>query len=161
MSHEKISLDDIGFAVKRPCNDCPFRKNTPLHRGVGADLATVLNGLEHGRVAHSCHKTDPRSDSPQGQAYKGKVQHCAGYLIMAANHGAWTAGMEAGLMRGEYDPATMCDPGDVYTPLDMIRAYTPLIQSVIAEAAEQDYRLSDDAFRLQELLGPCAQKTEG
>lgn len=77
--------NDIHYDLKQPCKDCPFLRGAEFHRGIFNDIPSLNDGLEAGSVIHTCHKTDPRTDSPEGQAYKGKLQHCAGLLTMMKN----------------------------------------------------------------------------
>lgn len=85
MGQETFSIKDIKFDLKKPCKDCPFLKTTPYHEGIADDLPNLWVSIEAGKAMHSCHKTDPRSDSPEGQRYKGPLQHCAGLLTMMSN----------------------------------------------------------------------------
>lgn len=77
---------ELHFDMKAPCDDCPFRRDVPCHDGVGSDLMSIWGKIETGRFAHSCHKTDSRSDGFTGNE-KTKIQHCAGALIMMKNMG--------------------------------------------------------------------------
>lgn len=76
---------EMRFDLKKPCADCPFRVGAPYHEGVLRDMVELHGGLEMGTMAHSCHKTDSRSDSEEGKRYTGPVQHCAGLLLMMYN----------------------------------------------------------------------------
>lgn len=71
----------IGYKVKTPCNDCPFRKSAPLHNGVMKDLPEYHKRLKAGSFGHSCHKTDARTDGFVNE-YNGEIQHCMGVLSM-------------------------------------------------------------------------------
>lgn len=101
---------EMRFDLKRPCKDCPFREGAPYHEGVLKDIPKYHSLIEKGKMAHSCHMTDPRSDSPAGQAYKGPVQHCAGLLLMMAN--------DVNLL-GDYQAAAWSD--GKWKPMDMDR----------------------------------------
>jgi hypothetical protein len=72
----------IRYDLKKPCADCPFRKDAKYHGGVMSDLPKYIEKGNAKELVHTCHKTDPRSDSPEGQKYTGEVQHCAGLLLM-------------------------------------------------------------------------------
>lgn len=80
-----MNVNDLGFDLKRPCKDCPFRMSTPKHGGIADSLPDYLRSVETGTFVHTCHKTDPRADSIEGKAYKGKTQHCAGALALMKN----------------------------------------------------------------------------
>jgi hypothetical protein len=78
---------DLDWDLKRPCQDCPFRRSTPPHEGTAAAAFDTILSLEDHRFAHSCHKTDPRSDSPGGRRLTGRPKHCRGALIMIVKSG--------------------------------------------------------------------------
>ncbi len=86
MKTELVEPREIHFDLKKPCDDCPFRRDVPCHDGVMGDLIGIWGKVEHGNFAHSCHKTDPRSDGFV-DSYKGPTQHCAGAIIMIKNMG--------------------------------------------------------------------------
>jgi hypothetical protein len=83
----EIENRELGYNLKKPCKDCPFRKDVPVHEGVASDLMAIWGKVEMGRFAHSCHKTDARSDGFI-QGYDKGPEHCAGALIMLKNMGA-------------------------------------------------------------------------
>lgn len=82
-----LGVDQFGFAVKRPCKDCPFRKGAELHEGMLKDSVKLFSALDNGSMLFSCHKTDPRSDDPKAKLVHGKPQHCAGALVFQRNCG--------------------------------------------------------------------------
>jgi Arc/MetJ-type ribon-helix-helix transcriptional regulator len=68
--------------MRKPCNECPFLKATPL---IGAPdwLKDILKfGRENPFFEHSCHKTDPLADGFAGAKEK---RGCAGHLTMLVN----------------------------------------------------------------------------
>jgi len=80
----------LKYDLKKPCKDCPFLQGSELHQGIAKAIPEYIANLEMDRFAHTCHKTDPRTDSPEGQAFKGDIQHCAGSIAMMAQ-GSLTA----------------------------------------------------------------------
>ena len=74
---------DVAFDLRTPCNDCPFRIDVPLHDGVCNSLPRLKKNIDKGLFAHTCHKSDSRSDGYE-EGYKGKIQQCAGSRIMIA-----------------------------------------------------------------------------
>lgn len=84
---ESNAVKTLEYDLKTPCQDCPFRKDVPIHNGVASDLMNIFGKIEMGKFAHSCHKTDHRSDG-YIESYKGNVQHCAGAIIMMKKMGA-------------------------------------------------------------------------
>ena len=67
---------------RKPCNDCPFVKKTPL-QGSPEWLKDVLKyHRENQFFTHSCHKTDPNADGYNGAK---KTVGCAGHFEMQVN----------------------------------------------------------------------------
>lgn len=83
----QLGVDTFGFAVKKPCGNCPFRKGAELHEGMLKDSVKLFNAMDNGQMLFSCHKTDPRSDDPKAKLVNGKPQHCAGALVFQRNIG--------------------------------------------------------------------------
>lgn len=77
---ELLSADHCGYALKRPCNDCPFRRDAPDHIGVAKSIPGYVEAIESNRFAHTCHKTDNRPSVDGPRNHQGAVQHCAGAL---------------------------------------------------------------------------------
>lgn len=78
----QIKVGDIGFKLKKACNECPFRTTTPLHQNIAVNIPHFASSADRGLITFSCHKTDKRADSIEGRKYKGQVQHCAGLLAL-------------------------------------------------------------------------------
>lgn len=78
---------DIDWDLKRPCADCPFKRSTSWHQGVAANCVETTEAIFGGRFAHTCHKTDGRSDSDEGKRYTGRIKHCRGALLMLTKTG--------------------------------------------------------------------------
>jgi len=78
---ELTNARNLGFDLKTPCNDCPFRSDAKFHSGIVKDLPRLAENIKEGNVIHSCHKTDPRADGFTS-LNNGKIQHCAGMMIM-------------------------------------------------------------------------------
>lgn len=68
------------MAKMKPCNTCPFRKNSPNH-GSAEWLIDVMKGLMAKNLEHSCHKTDPNADGYVGHQ-AGKDSICIGAVAM-------------------------------------------------------------------------------
>lgn len=73
----------LAFDLKRPCKDCPFRKDHHgfLDRERAREIAHELVDLQR---TFSCHKTNILSDeeSEEGEAeVSAEPQHCAGATI--------------------------------------------------------------------------------
>lgn len=83
MNDKNYSSENIDYSLKRPCNDCPFKKKAKYHEGVLQALPNYHAGMEMGNFGHSCHKTDPRSDG-FNEGFKGKAKHCMGAIALMA-----------------------------------------------------------------------------
>lgn len=94
-------IDSLRYDLRGPCSECPFRLNAPWHEGVVKDLQLFYGRSERGDLVFTCHKTDPRSDSPIGQKYKGPVQHCGGLLLMMAKDASFCGRHQLQAMRSE------------------------------------------------------------
>lgn len=132
----------IGYDLKAPCSDCPFRKDAPLHKGVLKSLPDYAERIKEGRFSHSCHKTDERADSGFASLVNGKVQHCFGSLVLMKN-------IEES--QDENDPEFVAQAGllyaivggvdyneikseEVYKSIpEMVRAYKPMIEELEKE----------------------------
>jgi hypothetical protein len=82
----KSSELDWGWDLSEPCAECPFRKATPPEKkGIDGEMAQSIwkAAMTDGQFAHSCHRTDARSDYAGAQDYRGKLQMCAGFTMMA------------------------------------------------------------------------------
>lgn len=74
----------LRYDMTKPCKDCPFLRSSKLHEGICNSLVQYKEHIENDTFAHSCHKTDRRADSEEGQSFTGATQHCAGALAMMA-----------------------------------------------------------------------------
>ena len=75
--------DELEFNLRRPCKDCPFRKNPSYRMPKHIEhMGLLLEPMMNGNAAHTCHLTDPRSDNPGAKDYKGPLEHCVGMILM-------------------------------------------------------------------------------
>lgn len=145
-----MNTSDVGFKLKAPCDDCPFKKTTPLHSGVMSDLPMYDKQLKEGGFAHTCHKTDSRADGYIEQ-YDGQVQHCYGALTMFNNMEKLAGEKETtpdgypstqvilihALCRGvELDKLN--DPNVFGSFKEMAEAYRPMIEELDRKNKEKD-----------------------
>ena len=72
---------EVGYDLKTPCNDCPFRTDADFHSGIIKSLPDLAENYKKDWFMHSCHKTDPRADGYK-EMVNGKTQHCVGSIIM-------------------------------------------------------------------------------
>lgn len=66
-------------AVKEPCNDCPWRRES-LPGWLGPQTADEWCEAAHGEVAIACHQT-----IPEGGGWGDKTRQCKGAAIFRAN----------------------------------------------------------------------------
>lgn len=121
--------DKIRFKLRRPCAECPFKKTTPLHRGVALNLDTLAESLRDETFAHSCHRTDSRSDYRQAKRYRGEIQHCAGALIMMEKSGCVSLPMANAMAFGELDVKRLDMAAPVYTVYEFLTIYIDWMKS--------------------------------
>lgn len=131
-----ITDQNLRFDLTTPCSDCPFRYDVPKHEGIASDLSELFMGVERGVAAHSCHKTDPRSDCDSAQRFAGPVQHCAGFMIMLHKEGVPSNAMLAAVRKGLLDLKQLNMAAPVYRRIGMLRAYLTWTREVLAERAE-------------------------
>lgn len=115
---------DVKFDLKKPCKDCPFRQGAKFHQGVYNSLLEMHHHLEDKTLIHTCHKTDPMSDSPEGKKYKGDLQHCAGLLTMMSNDVTMLGKYQLQAMNeNRWKPELMKASRVFKSYLDMVRHY--------------------------------------
>jgi hypothetical protein len=73
----------LGEDDMKPCNDCPFKKSTPLRGSPdwAQDVFKIVRRVGLKGISHSCHKTDPEADG----YVKGQRRECAGITLMMLN----------------------------------------------------------------------------
>jgi hypothetical protein len=94
------------FKLKRPCSNCPFRKDKGRLFGLDRSrLIEITNGL-----AFQCHKTVDydKFDDPEGRQ-GDKPQQCAGLMTLLHRAGRPNAIMQVAERLGHLDP-TALDP---------------------------------------------------
>lgn len=122
-------LSEVRFDLRTPCADCPFRRGVPAHQGVAKALPEYASQIEMATFAHTCHKTDPRSDGFK-PTYTGPVQHCAGALIMCEKSGLTQVGPAEAWREGRYDPTKLDLAADVYTFPELVRFYLRFLRGL-------------------------------
>lgn len=118
-----------GFALRKPCRDCPFRADRKFDlrperaKQFADDLA---NGS-----GFNCHKTvdfgDPASDEPV-QIVKDQTNWCAGALITMEKSGIQNQQVKIAGRLGLYDP----------TRLDMDAPVYPSLSAWVASYRDED-----------------------
>lgn len=127
-SPDKVTRHDISYNLTEPCSDCPFKIDAKWHSGVFESLESYHSRMERGEFAHTCHKTDPRSDG-YSKAHIGPIEHCAGALILCESDESIQGQLPAilALKEGKYDPSKLnMDSGAFKKVTDMIKHYYKL-----------------------------------
>lgn len=109
---------DTFFALRRPCADCPFRKEGGVHLEPGR-LAGIVDGLMSGEhTTFHCHKTVHSArtggewDDDGNYRASGQESMCAGAIVYLEKAKRPTVGMKLGVLYGLYDPARLADSHD-------------------------------------------------
>lgn len=109
------------FDLKKPCANCPFRKDIPFFLSK-ARATDIVNAVTKEDKTFSCHKTVTYGDDGES-VFTPKEQHCAGALILVAKTGAANSMLQIAERFGIYDPAKIDMDAPVYdTGDDMIAA---------------------------------------
>ncbi|KVD52832.1 hypothetical protein WI87_26260 [Burkholderia ubonensis] len=111
------------FKLRRPCENCPFRKNGAIQLAPGR-LAGIIKHLvrdDHGTF--QCHKTVHNQhtggewDDDGNYVASGQESMCAGAMIYLEKIGRPTVGMRLGRVLGLYDSERLLPSfGDIIDP---------------------------------------------
>lgn len=99
------------FDLKRPCNNCPFR------RGVGETFGFGQGRLQEiaEAVAFQCHKT---VDYSENEPLPGnRPQQCAGLMAILAREHQPNQIMQVAMRLGYLDPSEIDPDGEAYGSL--------------------------------------------
>jgi len=101
------------FDLKRPCTNCPFRKDKgglfALHPDRLAEIMTA--------PAFQCHKTvdyDADYDDRAGD----RPQQCAGLMAVLHREGRPNQIMQIAMRISDFDPAALDPKGEAYQSID-------------------------------------------
>ena len=139
LGDENATTDKIGYNLRHTCNDCPFRKDAPMHHGVAMSIMEYLRMIDARLFAHTCHKTDNRPSCDGPKNYKGEVpEHCAGalhFLIKAKLDGQLPILQAMNDGRLNYEQARKdAETSPVFSSSDeLIRYYMPVMLKEINE----------------------------
>lgn len=104
--------------LRRPCDDCPFRKEGGIRLTAGRIHEIAGGMLSPDGTTFACHKTTGVTGSG-----KRDERHCAGALIFAEKHGTATQMMRIAGRLGVYDPGRLLDHDAVFDDLpSMLRS---------------------------------------
>ena len=145
MSNERHHRN-MRYDLTGPCKDCPFLKATPFHEGILKSLPQLVSAADLGTLIHTCHKTDPLSDSEEGQNFKGPLQHCGGLLTMIAKDSELLGvGQIVAIEDGRWDPLKMKTESPVWDSLtQMIRFYFGKAEKLLAKLKTGDTKNEDN-----------------
>lgn len=135
---------EIGYDLKRPCQDCPFTRRAPFHSGVAESIPEYIASIDMGRFSHSCHKTDRRPQCDGPHTWEGKPQHCVGALLMLIKTGdgkdlqlPLLQAAEAGKIDLEALFELAKTDTEVFTLDEMIEFYLKGIRKLLAEKSKE------------------------
>ena len=105
------------FSIKKPCKDCPFRKDGNMIKSLGkVRMEEIVSNIVYGDDFFSCHKTVDYSKDEKELNEENKF--CAGALI--AIHKAGTEcnnkNSRIALMFDLYKPEELKDKDEVINP---------------------------------------------
>lgn len=114
MTRKKNVMDRF-FALKKPCDNCPFRKEGAIELQPGRVEGIIDSLLTDDHMAFHCHKTvdhdgfnDGVEDEDDDQyAPSGKEAMCAGAMVYLQKVGRMSVQMRLGVITGHYDIAAM------------------------------------------------------
>lgn len=75
-------MPDLGFKLRRPCTNCPFRTDCLEHWLSRGRAQEIANSITHEQAPFQCHET-----TEVGGADPGKEQQCAGASILLEKTG--------------------------------------------------------------------------
>jgi hypothetical protein len=112
-SPDTKSVMERHFALKAPCENCPFRVQGAIELEPGR-LEGIIKGLvEDDQSTFHCHKTVHSNatggdwDDYGNYVASGKEAMCAGAMMYLEKLGRPTVGMRIGRILGSYDPSKL------------------------------------------------------
>lgn len=90
------------YDLKKPCQNCPFLKGTPMRLLPERAKEVLDNMLSYNGGYFACHKTTESDEEGDAQATTNS-SHCAGALIFAEKQGNATQMMRIDERLGFYD----------------------------------------------------------
>jgi hypothetical protein len=109
------------FNMKKPCKDCPFRKDGTMLKSLGEKrVGGILEGVVNGDDFFSCHKTVDYDNEDHKLTEKNNF--CAGALIAIDKADATyrNRNTRIAVMMGIYNPEEMQDKESVIEPKDYL-----------------------------------------
>lgn len=104
-------FDDM-FRLRKPCSNCPFRKEGAIELRPGRLTGIIAQLLDDDWSTFSCHKTthgEHVEDEDGSYQYEacGTESMCAGAIIYLEKAGRPTVGMRLARTLGHYDPSVL------------------------------------------------------
>jgi hypothetical protein len=104
----------VRFDLKRPCDNCPFRRRGGVRYLAPARVMEIAHAmLDFQGSTFACHKTTVEEEDEEGMSRRSTTassQHCAGALIFAEKNGNANQYMRIAEQLGLYDAkALMAD----------------------------------------------------
>ena len=111
------------FALKRPCKDCPFRRDVRGYLGRGR-VESIIEGHQEG-VPFFCHATTTTTGH---KTTDRRARYCAGYQLMALALDHLPMTSRLGLAYGLWSPAELARDVPVVESYDELRALHAVAQ---------------------------------
>jgi hypothetical protein len=114
----------MDYDMKKPCENCPFRRGTSMRLRRLRVREIVSNMLHSSGGDFPCHKTFDHDENDECVEKPG-TKHCAGALIYAEKHKRATQAMRFAERFGAYDAAAlMADKEAVDSVFDSLKEMT-------------------------------------
>lgn len=112
------NLEDIKrlFALKRPCKDCPFRRDVQGYLGE-ARIESIIQGHQEG-VPFFCHKTTTQTGF---KTTDRRARYCAGYQLMSVALDHLPSTSRLGIAYGLWSPDELARDVEVVESYDELR----------------------------------------
>lgn len=102
----------MDFKLKKPCADCPFKKDVNLHLSK-ARKQEIADGLKLKGTTFACHKTVDYHDEVED-----KSQHCAGALLIIENNEIPNQMTQVAERLGLYTPSELTGHDEVFNSFE-------------------------------------------
>lgn len=118
MADKKNQMDHF-FSLKKPCDNCPFRKEGAIDLRPSRLQGIIDSLLDDDQLAFHCHKTVHHAsrggdwDDDGNYVRSGKEAMCAGAMIYLQKVGRMSVQMRLGVFTGHYDMSEMAAQQDI------------------------------------------------
>lgn len=105
------------FSIKKPCSDCPFRKNGSMLPSLRPNrMQDIIHSLHEDRPFH-CHKTIDYSKTEKVDQVDN-AYYCAGSLLYLLKLGEYNLPMRMGIAFKLFNPKLLSGHDEIIDPND-------------------------------------------